>query len=103
MVVIKSIFCKPSRQRQSRRLERTLVSDLPPRGGLGLATAVDTRAGDIQESEQRLPEKRLLIHLIHLNYSFAEHIFLRGLFCRPHGESHGECGPCSHGVWRGRY
>jgi len=71
------------------------VCDLLPRGGLGSATTVDAKACGAQGSKQMLPEKRLLIHL---NYSFAEHIFIWCLLCIPHGENHGEHGLRPHGI-----
>lgn len=74
------------------------AGDLLPRGGLDPATTVDANTCGTQGSKRMLPEKRLEIHL---NYSFAECVFIGGLLCISHGENHGERGPHPHGIWVG--
>lgn len=90
-------MCSASLQGEDRTggWKEPWVGDLLPRGGLGSATTVDANACGAQGSKQMLPEKHLLIHL---NYSFAEHIFIGCLLCIPHRENHGEHGPRPQGT-----
>lgn len=74
------------------------AGDLLPRGGLGSATTVDANTCDTQGSKRMLPAKW---QAIHLNYSFAERVFIGGLLCISHGENHRERGPHPSGIWDG--